>query len=449
MKYPNRHIIQKLAVELTCSDESAGKQIYQVVGDYLRTDILPELEAFFDQVAPPGKHLRLDRLDLDVGILPFRGWEKALKQQVMEQVRQQIASLKSVSGPGSAGQERQTSSGQTASEAYLFFLENGHLPWWQASVGVSELEKMLMSNGQTVSLARKMLVLFQRDLNSLRRFARQSSDEFFEQIRAVLQPDGWKENIKNAYKTLLRKAMSAAEAVQWFREAVLFWIVSPENRTGPVTPARLFRQLADNSDLLKRYPALKPESGPWPENETFENKQPQPQDSGRSADTAWYITDAGIVLLSPFLPAFFETLGLTRQQAFAGIAQQETAVLWLHYLCTGSKDCSEDGTLLLKLLCGLPPDHPVPQHLHIPAAQKKEAEQLLKAVIEHWSVLKKTSPDGLRQGFLQRTGKLTDKVGQWHLIVERQAQDILFDRLPWGFSVIKYPWMPEMLIVEW
>jgi hypothetical protein len=63
--------------------------------------------------------------------------------------------------------------------------------------------------------------------------------------------------------------------------------------------------------------------------------------------------------------------------------------------------------------------------------------------------LRSTSPDGLRQAFLQRDGRLEYRDDGWQLLVEGKAQDVLLSRLPWGFAIVKYPWMNGMLSVSW
>ena len=75
---------------------------------------------------------------------------------------------------------------------------------------------------------------------------------------------------------------------------------------------------------------------------------------------------------------------------------------------------------------------------------------MLAAVIGHWSKLGKSSPDALRSGFLARSGKLSFAPGEdWKLQVEQNALDILLNYLPWGIGVVRLPWLPGMLMVEW
>jgi hypothetical protein len=77
------------------------------------------------------------------------------------------------------------------------------------------------------------------------------------------------------------------------------------------------------------------------------------------------------------------------------------------------------------------------------------AHELLGAVIEHWEALGTISPEGLREAFLQREGKLVSTDAGWRLTVERKTLDILLTRIPWGFLTIKLPWMTSLLFVDW
>jgi len=142
-------------------------------------------------------------------------------------------------------------------------------------------------------------------------------------------------------------------------------------------------------------------------------------------------------------------VGLLAGDRFLDADGQQRAIHLLYYLATGQTQPPEYELVLPKLLCGWPLNDPVISP-RLPQAALDEAEQLLQTVINYWDVLKSTSPDGLREGFLQREGKLTRTGEQaWKLQVEQRAMDILLSRLPWGVSMVKLPWMDELLTVEW
>ena len=163
-----------------------------------------------------------------------------------------------------------------------------------------------------------------------------------------------------------------------------------------------------------------------------------------------FVNQAGLVILHPYFQLYFEDVGLLEGEEFRDRTTQQTAIYLLHYLATRQTDAPEYELVLPKLLCGWPLNEPVTREPALPDAALTEAEHLLQTVIDYWQVLKSTSPDGLREGFLQRDGKLTQLYeGDWRLQVEQKAIDVLLSRLPWGFNVVKLPWMESMLMVEW
>ena len=125
------------------------------------------------------------------------------------------------------------------------------------------------------------------------------------------------------------------------------------------------------------------------------------------------------------------------------------AVHLLQFLATGGTATPEHELLLNKVLCGLPPDQPVPLGIALEAAERDECEALLTAAIGHWSTLRNTSPDGLRRGFLVRSGLLHDGADGWVLRVEAAAHDVLLASVPWAYARVELSWMPRAMEVQW
>ena len=104
---------------------------------------------------------------------------------------------------------------------------------------------------------------------------------------------------------------------------------------------------------------------------------------------------------------------------------------------------------LEKLICGISLDEPIPRKVDFLESEINEADELLKSVIEHWQVLKNSSPDALRNTFFQREGILQKNEFGWQINIERKTQDILLDSIPWGFSMIVNSWNNYIITVEW
>lgn len=172
-------------------------------------------------------------------------------------------------------------------------------------------------------------------------------------------------------------------------------------------------------------------------------------DSREVGDDQIHLVNAGLVLLNPFLPTFFDRLGLLSiDGAILGEATSR-AVHLLQWVVDGRLDRPESDLILNKLLCGLDPAMPVEPQIEASARDIAVCEQLLAAVIAAWTSLGKTSVAGLRGNFLQREGLLRHEGHGWALSVQRRQYDLLMDRIPWTFASVYHRWMRAPLHVSW
>ncbi|MFD2565659.1 contractile injection system tape measure protein [Aquimarina rubra] len=163
-----------------------------------------------------------------------------------------------------------------------------------------------------------------------------------------------------------------------------------------------------------------------------------------------YIQNSGLLLLHPYLGRLFSELKLLNDQGKIKPEKVELAIHLLHFLATKREKESESNLVFEKFLCGHPLDKPIRKNVRLPQKYKEEAESLLLAVLKNWEALKNTSPDGLRENFIKRAGKLMfDDPSKYRVIVERKTQDILLEKLPWNLTIIKLPWIDRLLFVEW
>jgi len=162
-----------------------------------------------------------------------------------------------------------------------------------------------------------------------------------------------------------------------------------------------------------------------------------------------FIRNAGQVLATPYLPRLFQTVGLLEGNVFPDQANAERGVHLLQYMVDESIHPTEDLLTLNKILCGLQPETAVRRDIDLTDTEKQTVDGLLRAMIAHWKTIGNTSVQGLRESFLQREGRLRPKEDAWQLLVQPRAFDMLLDRLPWGFAVIRHPWMTSTVYVEW
>ena len=168
-------------------------------------------------------------------------------------------------------------------------------------------------------------------------------------------------------------------------------------------------------------------------------------------ETAVFIDNAGLVILHPFLNSLFEKTGLLHNNNFINDEAKCRAVHLLQYMVTAQEQLPEYLMPLNKILCGVPDEMHIDRFIELRQEEKKEADGLLQAVIEHWAALKNSSAEALQETFLQRRGKLSfiEEDHFWKLQVDRKGVDMLLDKLPWGYSYLQLPWMKHPLATEW
>lgn len=155
-------------------------------------------------------------------------------------------------------------------------------------------------------------------------------------------------------------------------------------------------------------------------------------------------------MLHIFLPACAKALCFIGENGnFIDEASRARMVYLLQYLATGVEHAPMDELVLSKILCGIAPGAALASGIELSSAEKEEGEHMVMSAIAHWNNLRNISIEGLREAFLVRDGIIVITEGTMKLYMEQRAQDILLKNVPWNFSIIKTPWMQQILQVSW
>ncbi|MEP4958797.1 MAG: contractile injection system tape measure protein [Roseobacter sp.] len=164
-----------------------------------------------------------------------------------------------------------------------------------------------------------------------------------------------------------------------------------------------------------------------------------------SQETLLVSETAGLVLLHPFYNLLFERMDISRDgKAIAAdhIPRALGALLFL-----GGATEAQDP--MNRVLLGGEAGRQLPEPEHPDQATKDLMDGLLRSVVARWGRLGSTSPDGLRDTFLRRTGSLRFDENGARLRVAPGPFDMLLDGLPWSISPVTLPWMPLPCYVSW
>ncbi|PUB17389.1 contractile injection system tape measure protein [Yoonia sediminilitoris] len=159
---------------------------------------------------------------------------------------------------------------------------------------------------------------------------------------------------------------------------------------------------------------------------------------------------AGLVLFHPFITLLFDRLEIEKDKR--GILPEHLgrAAGVLGGLVRAEAPVDHPLDPLERCLLGHTADTPLPERAPLMASDLQLIDSLVLSVIERWGRLGSTSPGGLRETFVARSGLIDDSDAQSDVLtVSKGPFDMLLDGLPWSISPVALPWMPKPLIVKW
>lgn len=517
MNNGHSHIIDKMFVEVNTSNEKAAHQIKDDISTFLNAEVFPKLEELFTRYDFNNQIFRFDRLDISFCVKDWNRPEeiefelvKNLAQKIEEALPKDTTDfiledykIRDNEEPNKSIKQF-VSKQQNSYNTFVFFLENGFLPWFGKQEYIEELtaqNQWQKSLKQTQFLS-ELKELFQENKTAIERFILQSSDEqvisFVESLERIQIKDkakllnfiqGLAFDHRNSYlKLLINIALNKTEYRIEFVEFVQLQIHEKDIREiteqlvadwnldflsgvqhcfAAETNSKYFqlsqdeiRQIVKEIEIvltgthlvigLEEAVKTNLENKPTINLQEFVSTEREKEPPFFEKDiNEIVVRNAGLVLFHPFLNTFFSHFGWINKKGRIKDEFSIKAVQALHYCATGSESFFEGNLLLEKFLCNIPLATPLPIESILDEQVKIEAKAMLEQLIKHWPALKNTSPDGLREMFIHRDGKLIQKEKGYKLIVERKVQDILLDRLQWGISIVKLPWKDDLLFVEW
>lgn len=477
MTNPGKHIIHRVNLEIDVPDLQMANRLKYDALRLLNNEVLPRLEQYLDTVELTNQHVQFNHLNLNLENLSEGSFEKEFSGIVLQAFRESVEQERAPSTKEPENVSIKYTEEQIALNSFLFFLETGRLPWWsEKSGGILKEEKLSeIMTRSAPDFHPQLANLLSRNKLAFERLISQFSVEFiFDAVKiqkyhpkdqlkgellrllhhfvgeAPLKSVVLSAPMQNAIKEIVRQIFQRDEfpSVRALQE--IFEKFSPALNQNDQT--ELEELLVKMNLTIVADTAVKPVEKEF--GKTENDKETASETSAKSAlekpeEEGIFLKNAGLVLLHPFFESFFNDFDLLSGAQFKDSDSQTLAVHLLHYLATKDEFAAEYDLGMEKFLCGWDPELPIAKDVPLNQAMKDETEMLLGAAIRHWSALKNTSPDGLREGFLQRDGKLVVNDFQNRLIVENKGQDVLLSYLPWGYAVFKLPWMKSPLYVEW
>lgn len=471
-----RHIINKVVVVVNTTRLDIATKMKDDLPELLKESLFPVIEKKLDKYSQPGKVVRFDRLELQL-TLSSKTYHQTLVTEVgdlfsrliekgVTNAEQPLLQQESIRDDPFQPSPVLIPQKEHLGSQFLYFLENGYLPWHGNREGLSSFmlpdqwEEALKGDRFTQQLTR----LLKQDERIIHRFIYQLGDRQLALFtRAINSP------IHQASLTLLD---ALPRLTRDSRNALLLFLISTalekeegrlvqevEKLTESIQSRMSSRSITERqlliTDLIINNRLLNKNEKQIEAKMTIGEKSQETRERNNDneepaiTENAIWIQNAGLILLHPFLKPFFKEMRLTDDKGHLKSDAHQKAIQAVHFLATSNREFFEANMVFEKFLCGLPLDEPVEKECLLTEKDKSECIVLLQQVIHHWHALKNSSSEWLQQLFLQRKGKLIVSDKQVKLMIERQSQDVLLEKLDWNISVVKIPWIDKLIYVEW
>ncbi|MDQ8180561.1 contractile injection system tape measure protein [Pelagicoccus sp. SDUM812005] len=477
----NAHTVHQLLLDVSLPTGCDTRRVDERLHDFATGPLANNLDKAFAQL--PSEHsIRLEKLEIDLGALSLESFLRTGAQQIRDAVSKELAQQKhshSKNAPDAPQQQfdwhkltgqseslheksaetrsrpspqQSTSDADSPADALLSFLASGHLPWWFPSSRWSEAAQP----SKWTAHARKTFL--PRFLSLLKT----KPDPVLRLARSLALPE-----LKALFPKPNPSSPPLPSSSEEQQKLAFLASVLPQSSVS-------LKELQNRTPHSRRkdapsYPSSPESAPPLPLKEGKKSTQPRTSKSESHDPNSNFqdvlsqvaqeqiaatrpdglaIENAGLVLLHPFLSRLFQSLDYLDEKKQLRSDTRWRAVQILQFLGRGKAALPEHTLLLEKTLCAIPLAE-VASFPQLTAEETAAAEHLLQAAIDHWAALGKTSLDGFRGSFLQRQGLLYLETTPIQLQVEKQAYDMLLDRLPWQFKYITLPWLRRSLVVQW
>jgi Contractile injection system tape measure protein len=192
---PQRHLIRRQIVEVTVADQATARHIIPLVSDLINNRVARLLEPLLDAAAGPDETRRIDRLELDLGVLNAGSLAEQLPALIAAALPGALARAGAAVAAGtaapSAGPPAARSGGAAADALLLIsqFARTGALPWWSDTRRRRVIDQSVeqASRASPAALAQTIRALAGHDA-ALGRLIMQSSDRSLLLVLAALAP---------------------------------------------------------------------------------------------------------------------------------------------------------------------------------------------------------------------------------------------------------------------
>ncbi|MDE1150354.1 MAG: contractile injection system tape measure protein [Azospirillaceae bacterium] len=184
-----RHHLRRLSVEADLTDAGLAVALRSRVEDLARDRVPALLQRVFDAVVPAEAHVHLDRLDLDLGVLPAAGLEEAMLQTLETALMEALTEAVARARHAPDDDARSLTAEQTRLEALDRYLARGTLPFWAQGEDYAPAPLLRRVAAEQPAALAALLLRRGRERRVLERLVLQAGEDGLRDVLRLMTPD--------------------------------------------------------------------------------------------------------------------------------------------------------------------------------------------------------------------------------------------------------------------
>lgn len=192
-----RHTIKKQVIQITAMRHEDIYSIQQAASEYFYRTILPALEEMFNELTGEEELLSIEKMEIDLGFIQWHQQQKNISIANLQGVlRQQIRKKLEIPQAGFQSQHLSPFTAKPnatkiplrlhAADQWMYYMENGVLPWGLFQVSPDWQTKVLETFATTSIYANRLRRLIQTSPKALARIQREHDSDFLIQLTGIL-----------------------------------------------------------------------------------------------------------------------------------------------------------------------------------------------------------------------------------------------------------------------
>ena len=122
------HIIQKQSISIGFENPTNAMGLQNRIAELFYDRVQPQMSILFDEMADANHTIKIERLEIDCGIIKGKHWEEEWVDTVLFRLKQELNALpKNKTQPDEINNQ------------FFFFLEAGHFSWNHSAKTISQI----------------------------------------------------------------------------------------------------------------------------------------------------------------------------------------------------------------------------------------------------------------------------------------------------------------------